>query len=84
MQKTSHQSFADSICNPRTRKIKATFFKQMNSLLDWDSIDVIIKTHYHKGKSATGKPSYSGLLLFKACLLGTWYGLSDYELEDRF
>ncbi len=71
MQKTSRQSFADTICNPRTRKIKATFFKQMNSLLDWDSIDEIIKTHYHKGKSATGKPSYSGLLLFKACLLGT-------------
>ncbi len=40
----------------------------MNNLLDW-AIDVIIKAHYHKGKSATGKPSYSGLLLFKACLL---------------
>ncbi|MEZ4880310.1 MAG: transposase [Chitinophagales bacterium] len=29
------------------------------------------------------KPSYDGLLLFKICLLQTWYGLSDYEVEDR-
>lgn len=33
--------------------------------------------------SATGQPSYDGLLLFKMGLLQTWYGLSDYELEDR-
>ena len=39
--------------------------------------------HYQKGKSATGKPSYDGLLLFKMSLLQTWYGLSDYEVEDR-
>ena len=38
--------------------------------------------HYKKGKSAVGKPSYDGLLLFKMCLLQTWYGLSDYEVED--
>lgn len=30
-----------------------------------------------------GNPSYDGLLLFKMCLLQTWYGLSDYEVEDR-
>ncbi|MFV0249414.1 MAG: transposase, partial [Tenacibaculum sp.] len=39
--------------------------------------------YYTKGISATGKPSYSGLLLFKMSLLQTWYGLSDYEVEDR-
>jgi IS5 family transposase len=26
--------------------------------------------------------SYGGLLLFKMSLLQTWYGLSDYEVED--
>lgn len=36
-----------------------------------------------KGKSATGCPSYGGVLLFKMCLLQTWYGLSDYEVADR-
>ncbi|HEY9222067.1 MAG TPA: transposase [Lutibacter sp.] len=39
--------------------------------------------YYIKGKSASGRHSYNGLLLFKMCLLQTWYGLSDYEVEDR-
>jgi IS5 family transposase len=76
-------SLADSICDVRTRKIKSTFFTQMNELLDWTAIKNTIDIHYTKGKSATGKPAYDGVLLFKACLLQTWYGLSDYEVEDR-
>ena len=83
MQKQTPLSLADSMCNLRSRKIKKTFFTQINTLLDWGPISHIISTHYQKGKSATGKPSYDGLLLFKMCLLQTWYGLSDYEVEDR-
>lgn len=51
--------------------------------MNWDSVSSKIDKYYKKGKSATGKPSYDGLLLFKMCLLQTWYGLSDYEVEDR-
>jgi len=76
-------TLADSICDLRTRKIKKQFFTQINTLLDWKSISSIIDRYYNKGKSATGKPSYDGLLLFRMCLLQTWYGLSDYEVEDR-
>ena len=76
-------TLADSICDLRTRKIKKTFFSQINALIDWDSISKIIDKDYSKGKSAVGKPSYDGLLLFKMCLLQSWYGLSDYEVEDR-
>lgn len=76
-------TFADSICNIRARKIKGTFFNQMDVLLDWSRIDSLINNDYTKGKSATGRSSYSGVLLFKMCLLQTWYGLSDYEVEDR-
>ena len=76
-------TFADSICNIRARKIKRTFFNQMDVLLDWSRIDSLINNDYTKGKSATGRSSYSGVLLFKMCLLQTWYGLSDYEVEDR-
>lgn len=83
MELIKHPTFADSICDLRSRKIKRTFFTQINNLLDWTSISTTISAHYNKGKSATGKPSYSGLLLFKMCLLQTWYGLSDYEVEDR-
>lgn len=65
------------------RKIKQDFFDQINTLIDWRLISNIINKHYQKGESATGRPSYDGLVLFKITLLQTWYGLSDYEVEDR-
>lgn len=83
MEKQLVPTLADSICDLRTRKIKRTFFTQINTLIDWDSVEAIINKHYTKGTSATGQPSYRGLLLFKMSLLQTWYGLSDYEVEDR-
>ena len=83
MELLKHPTLADSICDIRSRKIKQTFFTQINLLLDWQPIIQVLKKHYTKGKSAVGNPSYSGLLLFKMSLLQTWYGLSDYEVEDR-
>lgn len=83
MEKTSLPTMADSICDLRTRKIKQTFFKQINTLLDWKQIKEVLDKECPRGKSAVGKPSYDGLILFKMCLLQTWYGLSDYEVEDR-
>lgn len=76
-------TLADSICDLRTRKIKSTFFSQINTIIDWEEIRLLIDKDYSKGKSATGTPSYDGVLLFKMLLLETWYGLSDYEVEDR-
>ncbi len=83
MKRYNQPTLADSICDLRTRKIKKTFFSQINALIDWDKISIIIDKDYSKGESAVGKPSYDGLLLFKICLLQSWYGLSDYEVEDR-
>ena len=82
-EKHHSPTLADSICDIRTRKIKKTFFNQINTLLDWNKVNRIIESYYKKGTSVTGSPSYDGLLLFKMCLLQTWYGLSDYEVEDR-
>jgi IS5 family transposase len=73
MKLQNQPTLADSICDVRARKVKKTFFTQINSLIDWDSISSIINKDYLKGKSATGKPSYDGLLLFKMCLLQSWY-----------
>lgn len=83
MKRPNQPTFADSICDSRVRKIKTVFFRQINDLLDWDSISREIDKHYVKRVSAVGAPAYDGLLLFKMCLLQTWYGLSDYEVEDR-
>ena len=76
-------SLADSICDLRTRKIKKQFFQQINALLDWKEISMIISKDYTVGDSRTGRPAHDGLLLFKMCMLQNWYGLSDYEVEDR-
>ena len=65
------------------RKLKSTFFTQIDKLINWDEMDRMIKQYYSKGFSVAGRPSYPGLLLFKMCLLQTWYGLSDYEVEER-
>jgi transposase, IS5 family len=75
-------TLADSICDLRTRRIKKTFFTQIKTLIDWTEISQLIDKDYSRGKSATGKPSYDEVLLFKMCLLQNWYGLSDYEVED--
>jgi len=82
MQKNTHQMSFSSIAIAK-RKLKSTFFDQMNALLDWSSIELELKKYYSKGVSVAGRPSYSGLLLFKMSLLQTWYGLSDYEVEEK-
>jgi len=76
-------SLADTVCDLRTRKIKKDFFIQINKLINWEEVEKTISTDYSKGESVVGKPAYSGLLLFKMCLLQSWYGLSDYEIEDQ-
>ena len=81
MNKIELTSFADLAADKR--KVKEVFFNQINSIIDWKKIDQLIKRHYNKGVSAVGRPSYSGLLLFKITLLQTWYNLSDYEVEDQ-
>ena len=81
MNKIELTSFADLAADKR--KVKEVFFNQINSIINWEEIDQLIKRYYNKGFSAVGRPSYSGLLLFKITLLQTWYNLSDYEVEDQ-
>ena len=81
MKKSGPVGFADLAV--QKRKVKSEFFEQINKVVDWRPISNIINKHYQRGASVTGAPAYEGLLLFKMCLLQTWYGLSDYEVEDR-
>ena len=80
-QKLSSPSFADLFLGQR--KIKQTFFSQINTVIDWEPIRAIIEVAYTKGYKSTGRPSYDSLVLFKIELLRTWYGLSDGEVEDQ-
>ena len=81
MKQETKIGFADLMVSGR--KIKDDFFKQVDKIIDWKPIDQMICKYYKKGTSVSGRPSYDGLVLFKMCLLQTWYGLSDYELEDQ-
>lgn len=81
MKNEQKLGFADYLV--QKRKIKHEFFNQINVLIDWRPVSNLINKHYQKGESAVGRPSYEGIVLFKMTLLQTWYGLSDYELEDR-
>lgn len=83
MKKQQNPSFADTICDVRIRKVASEFFDQINILIDWGRVSKIIDRYDRRGRSAVGKPNYDGLLLFKMCLLQTWYGLSDYQVEER-
>ena len=56
---------------------------QSDQSTNWRPVSNIINKHYQKGESAVGRRSYEGIVLFKMTLLQTWYGLSDYEVEDR-
>ena len=74
-------SFTDTYVS--RRKLKSVFFNQINELVNWNETEALIKQFYNKGFSVAGRPSYAGLVLFKMCLLQTWYGLSDYEVEEK-
>ncbi|PQB03280.1 hypothetical protein BST83_18405 [Polaribacter filamentus] len=57
-------TLADSICDLRARKIKKTFFTQINTLIDWDTISILINKDYLKGKSTTGGVSTFDVTIF--------------------
>ena len=83
MEKQHNESLTDVLSYARRRKLKNDFFNQINTLINWNPIEKIICKYYKKKESASGRPSYNGLMLFKINLLQTWYSLSDYEAEDR-
>ncbi|TXI18214.1 MAG: IS5 family transposase [Nitrosomonas sp.] len=74
-------SFSEYDVTRRTRK--GNFLKQIDQLIDWDSIEKAIAVYYAPASDATGRPAYPGLLLFKMLLTGIWNGgLSDESVED--
>ena len=59
-QKLSSPSFADLFLGQR--KVKQTFFSQINTIIDWGPIRAIIEEAYTKGYKSTGRPSYDSLV----------------------
>ena len=62
---------------------KGNFLKQIDQLIDWNSIEKTIAVHYAPISDAAGRSAYSGLLLFKRLVIGIWNGgLSDESVVD--
>lgn len=55
MKKQHEASFADIVCDLRVRKIKRTFFHQMDLLIDWRKVSNVINKHITIRKSEIEK-----------------------------
>jgi len=62
--------------------MKHSFLRQISACVDWRGIRTLLNKKYTKPQNATGNPAYDALMMFKILLLQTWYGLSDYEVEE--
>lgn len=62
--------------------MKHSFFRQITACVDWRGIRTHLNKKYTKTHNAIGNLAYDALMMFKILLLQTWYGLSDYEVEE--
>ena len=65
------------------RKTRRKFLSQIHKVIDWEVREKALIQYYPVGQADRGGKAYPPLLLFKIALLQTWYGLSDYQLEDQ-
>ena len=63
--------------------MKHSYLRQITACVDWRGIRTLLNKKYIKTHNAIGNPAYDALMMFKILLLQTWYGLSDYEVEER-
>ena len=79
----SAPSFLQVYTQVRHDRMKHSFLRQISACVDWRGIRTLLNKKYTKTQNATGNPAYDALMMFKILLLQTWYGLSDYEVEER-
>lgn len=53
----------------------------MKEQIDWKPFRPLVASVYNDGSSAGGRPHTDELVIVRAMLLQSWYGLSDEELE---
>ena len=80
---TPAPSFLQVYTQVRRNRMKHSFLRQINKCVDWRGIRTLLNKKYTKTQNAVGNPAYDALMMFKILLLQTWYGLSDYEVEER-
>jgi len=76
-------SFLQVYTQVRRDRMKHSFLRQITACVDWRGIRTLLNKKYTKTHNAIGNPAYDALMMFKILLLQTWYGLRDYEVEER-
>lgn len=73
----TQMSFADELLIEHDALLE---LDDISAFIDWTRIEAYLRTIY---ASAEGNLAYAPLLMFKALLLQSWYGLSDPALEKQ-
>jgi IS5 family transposase len=73
----TQMSFADELLIEHDALLE---LDDINAFIDWKRIETHLRTIY---ASTEGNQAYAPLLMFKALLLQSWYGLSDPALEKQ-
>ncbi len=73
-------ALASSLKHNRSFKL----MENINSSIEWTSIEAILMIHYTAGTSRGGARAYPPILLYKCLLLQKWFRIqSDTELENQ-
>lgn len=75
------KGFADYFLD--RRRLSNTFLDRIDALIEWKTIEKVLRRKYRKTASADGRPACPALSMFKLLLLQRWYGLSDPGLEEE-
>ena len=60
------------------------FLKDVDSLINWKPIRKILsKVEIRRRKSVAGRDAFSAEVMFRIMLTQSWYGLSDYQMEEQ-
>jgi len=78
VKKTEQRSFAE-VLMPAQAGANASL-ERLNGLVKWDRFETLIG--HLRDAAAPGRPGYPVLVLLRALLLQSLYGLSDRELEE--
>lgn len=59
------------------------FLKEVDSLINWKPIRRILSKVEIRRASTAGRDAFSAEVMFRIMLIQSWYGLSDYKMEDQ-
>ena len=64
------------------RKRKECFLDEIDRLIDWNTLEKLLRKTLKRVVNAVGNPAYPPLPMFKILLLQRWYNLSDTAVEE--